>query len=77
MQGYDNSESSVRKASVFCLVALHSAVGDDLYTYLKELNGSKLKLLNLYIKRAAGEREQMSAATSKTSSPTPAFSDIQ
>ncbi|XP_072562196.1 CLIP-associating protein 2 isoform X7 [Paramormyrops kingsleyae] len=52
IQGYDNSESSVRKACVFCLVALYSVIGEDLKPHLSQLSGSKLKLLNLYIKRA-------------------------
>ncbi|XP_039592211.1 CLIP-associating protein 2 isoform X8 [Polypterus senegalus] len=52
IQGYDNSESSVRKACVFCLVAIHAVIGEDLKPHLSQLTGSKLKLLNLYIKRA-------------------------
>ncbi|XP_030644532.1 CLIP-associating protein 2 isoform X4 [Chanos chanos] len=52
IQGYDNSESSVRKACVFCLVAIHAVIGEDLKPHLSQLSGSKLKLLNLYIKRA-------------------------
>uniref|UniRef100_A0A8C3VA94 Cytoplasmic linker associated protein 2 n=1 Tax=Catharus ustulatus TaxID=91951 RepID=A0A8C3VA94_CATUS len=52
VQGYDNSESSVRKACVFCLVAVHAVIGDDLKPHLSQLTGSKMKLLNLYIKRA-------------------------
>ncbi|XP_067358212.1 CLIP-associating protein 2 isoform X21 [Channa argus] len=52
IQGYDNSESSVRKACVFCLVAIHAVIGDDLKPHLGQLSSSKLKLLNLYIKRA-------------------------
>ncbi|XP_069070604.1 CLIP-associating protein 2 isoform X10 [Pleurodeles waltl] len=52
IQGYDNSESSVRKACVFCLVAIYAIIGDDLKPHLSQLTGSKMKLLNLYIKRA-------------------------
>ncbi|XP_061598540.1 CLIP-associating protein 2 isoform X19 [Cololabis saira] len=52
IQGYDNSESSVRKACVFCLVAIYAIIGEDLKPYLSQLSSSKLKLLNLYIKRA-------------------------
>ncbi|XP_070996020.1 CLIP-associating protein 2-like isoform X35 [Oncorhynchus clarkii lewisi] len=52
IQGYDNAESSVRKACVFCLVALYAVIGEELKPYLNQLSGSKLKLLNLYIKRA-------------------------
>ncbi|CAH1241554.1 CLASP1 [Branchiostoma lanceolatum] len=54
LQGYDNQESSVRKASVFALVALHTVLGDELKPHLSSLTGSKMKLLNLYIKRAEG-----------------------
>ncbi|KAM6169864.1 CLIP-associating protein 2 isoform 21-T21 [Rhynchocyon petersi] len=52
IQGYDNSESSVRKSCVFCLVAVHAVIGDELKPHLSQLTGSKMKLLNLYIKRA-------------------------
>ncbi|XP_073773273.1 CLIP-associating protein 1-B isoform X29 [Danio rerio] len=52
LQGYDNTESSVRKASVFCLVAIYSVIGEDLKPHIQQLTGSKMKLLNLYIKRA-------------------------
>uniref|UniRef100_A0A8B9J2I9 Cytoplasmic linker associated protein 2 n=1 Tax=Amazona collaria TaxID=241587 RepID=A0A8B9J2I9_9PSIT len=52
IQGYDNSESSIRKACVFCLVAIHAVIGDELKPHLSQLTGSKMKLLNLYIKRA-------------------------
>ena len=67
MQAYDNVESSVRKAAVFCIVSLHqlvipeitwiicwqSQVGEaTLQPHLDCLNGSKMKLLSLYIKRA-------------------------
>eukprot|EP00794_Sanderia_malayensis_P003264 gene3264-3745_t len=53
LKGYDHTESTVRKASVFCLVSLHNLVGQDaLNPYLEVLNASKLKLLNLYIKRS-------------------------
>uniref|UniRef100_A0A8C3VHD7 Cytoplasmic linker associated protein 2 n=1 Tax=Catharus ustulatus TaxID=91951 RepID=A0A8C3VHD7_CATUS len=42
VQGYDNSESSVRKACVFCLVAVHAVIGDDLKPHLSQLTGSKV-----------------------------------
>ncbi|XP_014663048.1 PREDICTED: CLIP-associating protein 2-like isoform X2 [Priapulus caudatus] len=58
VKGYDATESAARKASCFCLVAIHLAVGDDLLTYLSDLNGSKMKLLNLYIKRAQQTTQQ-------------------
>lgn len=41
-QGYDNTESSVRKASVFCLVAIYSVIGEDLKPHLAQLTGSKV-----------------------------------
>uniref|UniRef100_A0A2I3HKU1 Cytoplasmic linker associated protein 1 n=1 Tax=Nomascus leucogenys TaxID=61853 RepID=A0A2I3HKU1_NOMLE len=40
LQGYDNTESSVRKASVFCLVAIYSVIGEDLKPHLAQLTGS-------------------------------------
>ena len=44
-QCYDHTESSVRKASVFCLVALHSIVGEEvLLPHLAELSGTKVCL---------------------------------
>merc|ERR1719204_2568188 len=55
LKAYDNVESSVRKASVFCMVNLHQLVGESLQPHLSILNGSKLKLLNLYIKRAQAQ----------------------
>uniref|UniRef100_A0A803Y1A3 Cytoplasmic linker associated protein 2 n=1 Tax=Meleagris gallopavo TaxID=9103 RepID=A0A803Y1A3_MELGA len=48
IQGYDNSESSVRKACVFCLVAIHAVIGDELKPHLSQLTGSKVR--SLYIK---------------------------
>uniref|UniRef100_A0A3Q2P4K9 Cytoplasmic linker associated protein 2 n=1 Tax=Fundulus heteroclitus TaxID=8078 RepID=A0A3Q2P4K9_FUNHE len=42
IQGYDNSESSVRKACVFCLVAIHAVIGDDLKPHLSQLSSSKV-----------------------------------
>uniref|UniRef100_A0A670KF70 Cytoplasmic linker associated protein 1 n=1 Tax=Podarcis muralis TaxID=64176 RepID=A0A670KF70_PODMU len=41
LQGYDNTESSVRKASVFCLVAIYSVIGEELKPHLAQLTGSK------------------------------------
>lgn len=51
IRGYSHSESSVRKASVFCLVAIHAVVGDTLREHLSKLSSSQTKLLELYIKR--------------------------
>ncbi|XP_069472835.1 CLIP-associating protein 1 isoform X34 [Ambystoma mexicanum] len=42
LQGYDNAESSVRKASVFCLVAVYSVIGEELKPHLAQLTGSKV-----------------------------------
>lgn len=51
LQGYDNIESSVCKVSVFCLVVIYFVIGEDLKFYFVQFIGSKMKLLNLYIKR--------------------------
>ncbi|XP_050734473.1 CLIP-associating protein 2-like isoform X5 [Eriocheir sinensis] len=67
IKAYDNKDSCVRKASVFCMVALHNAVGEEaMQPHLDGLTGSKLKLLNLYIKRA---ETQNSGASSPKSEP--------
>jgi len=42
LKGFENSQSSVRKATVVCLVAVYLCVGEELRPYLKELNGSKV-----------------------------------
>uniref|UniRef100_A0A8C5G4Z1 TOG domain-containing protein n=1 Tax=Gouania willdenowi TaxID=441366 RepID=A0A8C5G4Z1_GOUWI len=42
VQGYDNSESSVRKACVFCLVAIYAVIGEDLKPHLSQLSSSKV-----------------------------------
>ncbi|XP_061649499.1 CLIP-associating protein 1a isoform X8 [Phyllopteryx taeniolatus] len=44
LQGYDNTESSVRKASVFCLVAIYSVIGEELKPHLAQLTGSKVPI---------------------------------
>lgn len=63
IQAYDDRESTVRKSAVFCMVAIHAAVGEDvLMPHLTSLYGSKLKLLNIYIQRAQ-------QATSQPASP--------
>ncbi|XP_071154259.1 CLIP-associating protein 1-A-like isoform X15 [Mytilus edulis] len=51
VKAYDDQVSTVRKSAVFCLVAIHTKVGDTIWNYLTKLNYSKVKLLNLYIKR--------------------------
>nr|XP_043874424.1 CLIP-associating protein 1a isoform X18 [Solea senegalensis] len=67
LQGYDNTESSVRKASVFCLVAIYSVIGEELKPHLVQLTGSKMKLLNLYIKRAQTTNSNSSSSSDVSS----------
>ncbi|XP_072024404.1 LOW QUALITY PROTEIN: CLIP-associating protein 1-like [Amphiura filiformis] len=67
LKSYDHAESSIRKASVFCLVAIHGVIGEQLKLYLSDLAGSKMKLLNLYIKRAQAERAGQPASHSPSS----------
>ncbi len=69
LQSYDNVESSVRKAAVFCMVALHQLVGEELQPHLEGLNGSKLKLLNLYIKHAQVQKEQSAPVSPRLATP--------
>ncbi|CAH8581959.1 unnamed protein product [Schistosoma bovis] len=57
----NHEESAIRKASVFCLVAIAMKLGDDIWSYLTELNAGKKRLLKLYIDR------QQSSATSEDS----------
>lgn len=53
LTAYDHSESMVRKAAVFCLVLVHNVAGADVVApYFQNLAGSKIKLLNLYIRRS-------------------------
>ncbi|KAL6443669.1 hypothetical protein ACFW04_001644 [Cataglyphis niger] len=53
IKAYDDAESAVRKSAVFCMVAIHVAVGEEvLKPHLSSLYSSKLKLLNIYIQRA-------------------------
>lgn len=64
MLAYDNNESVVRKAAVFCMVAIHAAIGNEAFEpYKKHLYGGKLKLLNIYIQKA------QEAGSSVSSSP--------
>lgn len=50
IKGTDHVESLVRKSSIFCMVAIHSAMGPQkLETYINKLSASKIKLLHLYI----------------------------
>ncbi|KAJ6224538.1 hypothetical protein RDWZM_003083 [Blomia tropicalis] len=52
LQAYDNKESAVRKATVFCLVAIYGAVGETMNSYLNSLTSCKMRLLKLYIDRS-------------------------
>ncbi|XP_014214281.1 CLIP-associating protein 1 isoform X2 [Copidosoma floridanum] len=68
IKAYDDTESTVRKSAVFCIVAIHAAVGEEvLQPHLGSLYGSKLKLLNIYIQRA--QQQQQQATNSQPSSP--------
>ena len=64
-QCYDHVESSVRKASVFCLVAIHSAVGEEtLMPHLAELSGTKVRSWR-YSNLRAGSRLALYARVAK------------
>lgn len=43
IRGYSHSESSVRKASVFCLVSIHAVVGDAIREHLQKLSSSQVR----------------------------------
>lgn len=65
---YDDTESSVRKAAVFSMVALYKQSDEmkfALEPYISKLQGAKLKLLQLYIHRA---EQGMSVPTSPKNS---------
>lgn len=52
IKGTDHVESPVRKSSIFCMVAIYKAVGEErLEEYISKLSASKVKLLHLYIDR--------------------------
>ncbi|ESN96016.1 hypothetical protein HELRODRAFT_189071 [Helobdella robusta] len=55
VKGFENNESSVRKASMTCLLAIYKHVHNDLMPLLTQLNPNKMKLLNLYIKRESDD----------------------
>lgn len=44
IRGYSHSESSVRKASVFCLVSIHAVVGDAIRDHLQKLSSSQVRV---------------------------------
>ncbi|XP_062519379.1 CLIP-associating protein 1-like isoform X2 [Corticium candelabrum] len=62
---YSHSASGVRKASVFCMVSVHVAVGEQMAPFLTQLTGSQMKLLNLYIKRAASNTTSPMSQTTR------------
>ncbi|XP_043472094.1 CLIP-associating protein 1-A isoform X3 [Leptopilina heterotoma] len=67
IQAYDHRESKVRKSAVFCMVAIHEAVGEDkLKPHLSSLYGSKLKLLTIYIQRAQQANSQPASPRSSS-----------
>lgn len=47
IRGYSHSESSVRKASVFCLVAIHAVVGGAMREHLNKLSSSQVITISL------------------------------
>lgn len=72
LEAYGDSESHVRKASVFCMVALHKSVGmDTLKPYLSSLNPSKQKLLHLYINRTNSQNSGSGSSSRGQSATTP------
>ncbi|CAL7941326.1 unnamed protein product [Xylocopa violacea] len=67
IKAYDDNESAVRKSAVFCMVAIHLAVGEEvLKPHLSCLYSSKLKLLNIYIQRAQQTNSQPASPRSNS-----------
>ncbi|XP_076390266.1 CLIP-associating protein isoform X12 [Megachile rotundata] len=67
IKAYDDTESAVRKSAVFCMVAIHLAVGEEvLKPHLICLYTSKLKLLNIYIQRAQQTNSQPASPRSNS-----------
>ncbi|XP_012239580.1 CLIP-associating protein 1-A isoform X3 [Bombus impatiens] len=67
IKAYDDNESAVRKSAVFCMVAIHLAVGEELLKpHLSCLYTSKLKLLNIYIQRAQQANSQPASPRSNS-----------
>ncbi|XP_017761569.1 PREDICTED: CLIP-associating protein 1-A isoform X1 [Eufriesea mexicana] len=67
IKAYDDNESAVRKSAVFCMVAIHLAVGEEvLKPHLSCLYTSKLKLLNIYIQRAQQANSQPASPRSNS-----------
>ena len=48
IRGYCHSESSVRKASVFCLVSIHAAAGEDIRQHLTKLSSSQVSFTHTH-----------------------------
>ncbi|XP_014598878.1 PREDICTED: CLIP-associating protein 1 isoform X8 [Polistes canadensis] len=67
IKAYDDVESTVRKSAVFCMVAIHAAVGEEvLKPHLSSLYASKLKLLYIYIQRAQQTNSQPASPRSNS-----------
>ncbi|XP_063716425.1 CLIP-associating protein 2-like isoform X3 [Symsagittifera roscoffensis] len=65
MKAYEHQESSVRKDSVYGLVAVHQKVGQAMLDqYTNQLSHGKLKLLRLYISRASSGNSNSGGAAS-------------
>ena len=48
----NNDNADVRKSVVFCLVDVHTVVGDELFChFMNKLNPSQQKLVDIYVKR--------------------------
>ncbi|CAH8593809.1 unnamed protein product [Heterobilharzia americana] len=62
----NHEESAIRKASVFCLVAIAMKLGDDIWGYLTELNAGKKRLLKLYIDRQQSSTNSEDSITTKS-----------
>ncbi|XP_025829154.1 CLIP-associating protein isoform X2 [Agrilus planipennis] len=69
----DHEESAIRKCAVFCMVALHKAVGEErLAPYIACLPGSKVKLLRVYITKAQSSSVPTSPKISSANPSAPA-----
>ncbi|KAM9824509.1 CLIP-associating protein 2-like [Neosynchiropus ocellatus] len=49
---FEDSDIGVRKACIYCFVAIYSVINEDLEPHLCQLPRSKLKLVRLYIERS-------------------------
>mmetsp|Transcript_16466 Transcript_16466/g.29265 ORF Transcript_16466/g.29265 Transcript_16466/m.29265 type:complete len:993 (-) Transcript_16466:130-3108(-) len=56
-EGFKHRSADVRKAVVFCLVDLHLALGPRFDDWLRPLNASQLKLIDIYVTRRRRARE--------------------